>query len=166
MPTNSGAIAELLAPDLRRVYVDTGKERPLEYPLYFNVEDMEWNPLTDQQVSGLGTLPGKDEGEQFTMDDILMGSTKTYTAAPFGMAVEITWEAWRDELYGIMREMVRELARASRNRQDADGSLDRVREVEAGVDDLSVATRELDAIASMLAEVTRRFTSDDSTRVL
>lgn len=120
MPTNTGAIAELLAPDLRRVYVDTGKERPLEYPMFFNVEDMEWNPLTDQQVSGLGTLPGKDEGEQFTMDDILMGTTKTYTASPFGMAVEITWEAWRDELYGVMREMVRELARASRNRQEVD----------------------------------------------
>jgi hypothetical protein len=88
--------------------------------MFFNVEDMEWNPLTDQQVSGLGTLPGKDEGEQFTMDDILMGTTKTYTASPFGMAVEITWEAWRDELYGVMREMVRELARASRNRQEVD----------------------------------------------
>jgi len=120
MPTNTGAISELLAPDLRRVYVETGKERPLEFPLFFNVEDMEWNPLTDQQVSGLGTLPGKDQGEQFTTDDILMGSTKTYTAAPFGMAVEITWEAWRDELYGIMREMVRELARSSRNRQEVD----------------------------------------------
>ena len=120
MPTNTGAIAELLAPDLRKVYVETGKERPLEYPVYFNVSDMEWNPLTDQQVSGLGTLPGKDQGEQFTMDDILMGGTKTYTAAPFGMAVEITWEAWRDELYGIMREMVRELARSSRNRQEVD----------------------------------------------
>lgn len=120
MPTNTGAIAELLAPDLRRVYFETGKERPLEYPLYFNVEDMDWNPLTDQQVSGLGTLPSKDQGEQFSMDDIIMGSTKTYTASPFGMAVEITWEAWRDELYGIMREMVRELSRASRNRQEVD----------------------------------------------
>ena len=120
MPTNTGAIAELLAPDLRRVYVETGKERPLEYPIYFNVEDMEWNPLTDQQVSGLGTLPSKQEGTQFGLDDIIMGGTKTYTAAPFGMAVEITWEAWRDELYGIMREMVRELARSSRNRQEVD----------------------------------------------
>lgn len=120
MPTQTGAISELLAPDLRKVYVDTGKERPLEFPIFFNVEDMEWNPLTDQQVSGLGSLPGKDEGEQFTMDDIYMGTTKTYTAAPFGMAVEITWEAWRDELYGVMREMVRELARSSRNRQEVD----------------------------------------------
>lgn len=120
MPTNTGSISALLAPDLRKVYVDTGKERPLEYPSYLNVSDMEWNPLTDQQVSGLGSLPGKDQGEQFTMDDILIGGTKTYTAEPFGMAVEITWEAWRDELYGVMREMVRELNRASRNRQEVD----------------------------------------------
>ncbi len=118
MATRSGAISALLAPDLRKVYVDTGKERPLEYPLFHNVNDLEWNPATDQQVSGLGTLPGKDEGEQFTLDEILMGGTKTYTAEPFGLAVEITWEAWRDELYGVMREMVRELARASRNRQE------------------------------------------------
>ena len=119
-PTSRGYIAALVAPDLRKVYVDTGKERPLEYPLFFNVQDMEWNPVTDQQVSGLGTLPAKSEGDAFTLDELLIGGTKTYTASPFGMAVEITWEAWRDELYGVLREMVAELARASRNRQEVD----------------------------------------------
>lgn len=118
MPTNRGAISALLAPDLRKVYIDTGKERPLEYPLQFNVDNMEWNPVTDQQVSGLGTVPAKPEGTQFTPDEILIGSTKAYTAVPYGLAVEITWEAWRDELYGVLREMVASLARASRNRQE------------------------------------------------
>ncbi len=120
MPTSRGAIAALVAPDLRKVYVDTGKERPLEYPLFHNVDDMEWNPITDQQVSGLGTLPSMPEGTQFGLDDIIMGGSKAYTAAPFGLAVEITWEAWRDELYGVMREMVASLARASHNRQEVD----------------------------------------------
>lgn len=119
-PVTRGAISALLAPDLHKVYVDTGKERPLEYPFVFNVADMDWNPITDQQVSGLGTLPSKPEGEQFDMDELIMGGTKAYTAAPFGLAVEITWEAWRDELYGVLREMVAELARASRNRQEVD----------------------------------------------
>ena len=119
-PTSRGYVSALLAPSLRKVYVETGKERPLEYPLFFNVSDMEWNPVVDQQVSGLGTLPSKNEGQQFTMDEILIGSSKSYTAAPYGMAVEITWEAWRDELYGVLREMVAELARASRNRQEVD----------------------------------------------
>ena len=113
-----GEIAALLAPDLHKVYVDTGKERPLEYPLVFNVADMPWNPITDQQVSGLGTLPQKTEGDTFSIDALLMGGTKAYTAVPYGLAVEFTWEAWRDELYGVMQEMVREMARASRNRQE------------------------------------------------
>lgn len=113
-----GAIAELLAPDLREVYVETGKERPKEYPLVFNVQTMEWNPITDFQVSGLGTMPAKPEGTQFNFDEIVTGGSKAYTATPYGLAVEITWEAWRDELYGVMQEMVRCLARAGRNREE------------------------------------------------
>jgi hypothetical protein len=113
-----GSIAALLAPDLRQVYIEKGKERPKEYPLIFNVQDMEWNPVSDYQVSGLGTQPEKPEGTQFTFDEIITGGTKTYTATPYGLAVEITWEAWRDELYGVMQEMVRCLAVAGRNREE------------------------------------------------
>ena len=113
-----GSISELLAPDLREVYIETGKERPKEYPLVFNVQDMEWNPITDFQVSGLGSMPEKSEGTQFTFDEIITGGSKSYTGTPYGLAVEITWEAWRDELYGVMQEMVRCLARAGRNREE------------------------------------------------
>src|SRR5579872_5685518 len=119
-PIVRGAFSALLTPNLRRVYVEVGKERPLEYPLVFNVDDMEWNPITDQQISGLGTMPDKPEGQQFSLDEPILGGSKQYTASPFGLAVEVTWEMWRDELYGVMEEMVRELARASRNRQEVD----------------------------------------------
>ena len=115
-----GAFSALLTPDLRKVYVETGKERPMEYPLIFNVTDMEWNPAKDQQVSGLGTMPGKAEGTQFLLDQPIMGGTKTYEASPFGLAVEITWEMWRDDLYAVMKELASELKRASRNRQEVD----------------------------------------------
>ena len=112
------SISALLAPDLREVYFETGKDRPFEYPLVFNVQDMEWNPITDSQVSGLGTMPGKGEGQPFSLDDVILGGTKTYTANPYGLAVEITWEAWRDELYGVLQEMVRCLGRAGKQRQE------------------------------------------------
>lgn len=118
MPVSRGSISSLLAPDLRNVYFETGKERPKEYPLIANIDSMEWNPISDYQVSGLGTMPEKPEGTQFTFDEIITGGTKTYTATPYGMAVEITWEAWRDELYGVMQEMVRCMARAGRNREE------------------------------------------------
>lgn len=115
-----GAISALLTPNLRKVYIETGKERPAEAPLFFNMDDMPWNPVTDQQVTGLGTMPSKSEGAQFTMDEMIMGGSKTYTAAPYGLAFEATWEAWRDELYGVLEEMTRQLARASRNRMEVD----------------------------------------------
>ncbi len=83
-PTVRGTISALLAPDLRKVYVDTGKERPLEYPSVFNVQDMEWNPVTDQQVSGLGTLPAKAEGVPFSLDELLMGGAESPTPESAG----------------------------------------------------------------------------------
>lgn len=115
-----GAFAALLTPNLRKVYVEVGKERPLEYPLFFNVDDMPWNPVSDQQISGLGTMPSKSEGSQFVLDEPVLGGSVTYTAAPYGLAFEVTWEMWRDELYGVMEELTRELARAGRNRQEID----------------------------------------------
>ena len=115
-----GAFSALIAPDLRKVYTETGKERPPEYPLVFNVSDMEWNPVKDQQLSGLATMPAKPEGSQFQLDQPIMGGTKSYEATPYGLAVEITWEMWRDDLYAVMKELSAELKRASRNRQEVD----------------------------------------------
>lgn len=118
MAMTRASITALLAPDLREVYFETGKDRPREYPMVFNVQDMEWNPITDKQVSGLGTMPSKPEEAQFTKDEVILGGTKTYTASPYGLAVQISWEAWRDELYGVLQEMVRCLARAGANREE------------------------------------------------
>ena len=117
-PITRSFSASLLAPGLRRVYYETGKERPLEYPAILNVNDQEWNPETDLQISGLGTMPAKDEGDRFTLDEPIIGGTKVVESTPFGLACEITWEMWRDEQSGTMQEMVKGIARASRNRQE------------------------------------------------
>jgi hypothetical protein len=79
---------------------------------------MEWNPVTDQQAAGLGTMPTKPEGTQFATDSLKIGGTVTYTAIAYGLAVEITFEAWRDELYGTLQEMIKGLARAARYRRE------------------------------------------------
>jgi hypothetical protein len=119
-PIKRGSLTPLLDVDLRKVYVETGKERPLEYPQFFNLDEMDRNPVRDLQISGLGQMPTKPEGTQFGLDEPILGGEKEYLAEPFGLAVEITWEMWRDEQYGVMRELVAELARASRNRQELD----------------------------------------------
>lgn len=118
MAQTRASITELLAPGLRKVHMERGDRYPREYEMVFNVQEMEWNPVTDQQVSGLGTMPSKAEGAQFTTDEVIMGGTKTYTCQSWGMAVEITYEAWKDELYGVFEEMVACIADAGRNREE------------------------------------------------
>ena len=122
-PTNRGSIAALLAPDLHKVFFETGKERPLEHPYWINVGEMPYNPMTDQAVAGLGTMPSKNEGASFSLDELMIGGTKTYTASAWGMACEITWEAYRDELYGALQEMVRGMQKAARYRQEVQAHL-------------------------------------------
>lgn len=112
--------SELLRPDLYRVYIDTGEEAPVEFSSIFNVIDMPYNPVTDKQISGLGTMPAKAEGEAFDGDEPIVGGGKDYLASPYGLSIEFTWESWRDELYGVFQEMVRELRRSSDNRLEVD----------------------------------------------
>lgn len=119
-PISRPSFSALMAPDLFRVFIETGEEAPIEFTQWANIINMPYNPVTDQQISGLGAMPEKDEGEQFAFDEPILGGTKAYTAQPFGLAVEFTWEAWRDELYGVFQEMVRELRRSSDNRLEVD----------------------------------------------
>ena len=119
-PVSRGTLTPLLARDLRKVYYETGKEQPLEYPMVANVDTMDWNPVRDQQVIGIGNMPVKPEGSQFPLDAHAIGGTKDYTAQPRGMAIEFTWEGYRDELYGVCQEMVGEMGRATRQAQEVD----------------------------------------------
>jgi hypothetical protein len=88
--------------------------------MFFNVIDMETNPVRDRQVSGIGSMPAMPEGTSFVQDEMLLGPQKEYEATAFGLAIVVTWALWRDELYGVIREMVKGLAKSSRNRQEVD----------------------------------------------
>lgn len=118
MTTMRASITPLLSPQFRDVYMEVGDSFALEYPIVMNVLDMEWNPVTDKQISGLATMPEKPENMQFTTDSVILGGTKSYEAVPYGLAVEISYEAWKDELYGTLEEMVRCIARAGKHREE------------------------------------------------
>lgn len=117
-PVTSAFSAQIFTPDLRKLFIEVGKERPAEFSEVFNIEHMEWNPSKDAQYSGMGTMPAKPEGTQFVLDQPIAGGTVTYTAKAFGLGFETTWESWRDDLYKFWPEMTAELARAARNRQE------------------------------------------------
>lgn len=114
------SLAALLEPGLRKVYIETGEERPVEYSSVFNSPSMGWNPITDQQISGLGTAQSMPEGDRFTIDRPILGGTRAYEAVPYGLGFEVTYPMWEDEQYGVMNEESKLLARASRNRLEVD----------------------------------------------
>lgn len=110
----------LLTPELRRIYVQTGLERPMEHPMLINTENMPGNPITDRAYSSLGVMPAMEEGGRFPLDAPIQGSTVTYTAAIYGLGFEVTRPAWEDDMYGLIRQMPAALARSSRNRIEVD----------------------------------------------
>lgn len=121
MPTiRTGNFSALLAPDRYRIYVETGRERPLEFPFWANTLDLPWQGFINQQLAGLGTMPTKPEGTAFKLDEPILGSTKTHNAIEYGFGFEITREMWNRELYGVMDMMTRELRRSSNNRLEVD----------------------------------------------
>jgi methyl-accepting chemotaxis protein len=66
------------------------------------------------------------------------------------------------EVFAKLRDRINGVATiSSRNRKDADTVRDRAKEVASGVDEMGQATRELDAIARMLSEITTQVTSGD-----
>src|SRR5689334_15770213 len=115
------AFIALVKTDLRRVCIEAGEERPREYSYVTNVEEMETNPVTDRQITGLGAMPPKPEGDAFALDQPFLGPAASVTADPYAMAAEITWEMWRDEQYGVMKDFAAHIGRSGRNREEVDG---------------------------------------------
>lgn len=112
------AFSALMAPDIYEVYEATGKERPKEYEEVFNIKELPWNPIKDQQVAGLGTVPPKPEGTSFVLDAPVIENNFQITATPFGFACEFTYESWEDEQYGVFKDFAAEMARSGRNREE------------------------------------------------
>lgn len=121
MANNTASLSTLLGVDFKRTFVETGKELPTEYTEIVNVMDMTHQNEKDIQISGLGTMPLKGEGQQFTTDEPILGGNKTYTARPLGLAFETTFELWVTDQSGVLNRMIQGLGRATRNREEVDG---------------------------------------------
>jgi hypothetical protein len=120
VPIRTNSFSALLAPGIYRVYMETGRRRPLEFPQWVNVIDMPWQGYANRQISGLGPMGTKPEGGQFPMDAPILGNQKTHTSTSYGSGFEVTYEMWRDELYGVMDMLASELRRISNYRMEVD----------------------------------------------
>lgn len=118
MPAMTNGFSDYLSTKWQRVLVNVGKEKPLLYPRAVRVEDMDTNPFLSVKISGMGQMPQKLEGVQFTADLPIPGGNFSVTALPFGMLFSVTYEMWRDDLYGVMMDMWADMGRSARFRQE------------------------------------------------
>ena len=114
IPAITAGQANFLQPKWNRIVVEVGSEIEELWKHIFNFDpDMAWNPMQEAQVSGLGQLQRKPEGQGFAMDSIIEGGSTTYTAIPFGLGFEWTIEMMRFDLYGVFDDVAADLVRAA-----------------------------------------------------
>jgi len=114
MPANTQAFSKLLAPGLRKVFFDDWKQWPEEYSKTAKVETSKRAYEEEMTAAGLGRFQRKEEGKSLTYDSPIQGNVKRYTHVTFSLGFRVSREMYDDDLYGIMKKMSSELARAAR----------------------------------------------------
>lgn len=112
----------LLTSEHQSLVVDIGEESPPELGFWQNIVDMDFNPESIRQVSGLGSMPSMPSGGRFSTDEPILGSTKAFEAEPFGLAVAIHEDFLSDEQFDFVDEIVAELPRTGRDRIQTEGT--------------------------------------------
>jgi len=120
MAANTGGFAELLAPGLYDVMFNEIDAQPNQWLGVFNTDDSQRAYEEDLKLAGLGSMVSKPEGVATTFDDPIQGNKVRYTHASYGLGFRITREMWDDDLYGIMKQMSRELGRAAAYKIEVD----------------------------------------------
>lgn len=120
MPTTTGGFANLLAPGLYDVLFNEIDAQPNQWLGVLNTDDSQRAYEEDLKIAGLGSMVAKTEGLSTTFDDPIQGSKVRYTHSSYGLGFRITREMWDDDLYGIMKQMARELGRAAAYKIEVD----------------------------------------------
>lgn len=136
MAAVTASYGDYLSTKWQKVLVNVQKEYPLMYTRVFRVEDMTTNPYLAVKISGMPITPYKPEGQQFVAALPIPGGNFSVTAVPFGQLFSVTWEMWRDDLYGVMMKMWADMGRSLRFRQEiqAFGMLNSAFSVATGYD--------------------------------
>jgi phage major head subunit gpT-like protein len=112
----------LLTEGLRKVYYDQYKAKELMYPSLFSVESSKKKTETDQSIAGVGMLTAKAEGVGIDYENMAEGYSTSYTHTAYAKGLRFTRELIDDELYGVMKNRTKALARSTWYRKEYDAS--------------------------------------------
>ena len=95
----TGAIAKLLWPVLNARWGNSYTEYPMEWKDLVDSETSSMNYEEDQEMTGFGLAPIKQQGAPTQYDTMTQGVTNRYTHIAYGLGFIITREAMDDNLY-------------------------------------------------------------------
>lgn len=122
-PILPGGISELLRIDWDKIVEEVGEERPREYTFWMGeIFDYTHSEEKRVQVHGLPVLDGKPIGGRFPRQQFPIGGNKTTTPQPYGSEIEVPFETYRDEQYGVLTRLPAEQARSGRHREEVDAT--------------------------------------------
>lgn len=106
-PTTRDHIPAAIEANLRRAYLPK-MGQPMVYQWLYNVENLDQKTARSAVYHGLGTFPTKAEGGALTFDSGGEAWTTLRTAIGFGLGIQVTREAIKDDLHGVVKAITRQ----------------------------------------------------------
>ena len=119
--------------------------------------------VTEQMRRGQVAVGGVEELSSQGLEGLAAIVESTHEATEHAQRIAQTARTQNEALTRLGERIGSVAHLSARNREDANSVRDRAQVVGQGVEQMNAAARELDAIATMLADITHRFASDNST---
>jgi len=94
----------LVTPGLDEVLLSSYTMGDKVHPKLFSIKSDKSRAVTVDSVSVLSDWEGFDEGEGVPQEDPVQGYDKTFTHSKFGKALKITFEAYEDDEYAVLKQ--------------------------------------------------------------
>jgi hypothetical protein len=106
----SGAFSAVLAPGLRKVWMDDQKNWPEEYSKILKVDSFTTAYIDELVTTGLGRLEVKPKGQPLTYDSGLVGGNQRFSPTTYALGFRVERELYDDEQYGVIKKMAKQLS--------------------------------------------------------
>jgi len=118
MSSRKSAFSHLLLPVLHEIFFEKYNMRPKSYPEIFTVENTSRAYEQDTEVTGLGPMVEKQEGQPITFDDPVQGELVTYTPVAYALGFRVTHELFMDDQHNIIKRMPSLLSRSAHQTEE------------------------------------------------
>jgi hypothetical protein len=111
-----GMFAQLMAPGLKKIYVDwqQREQRAEEYPEVFNVDSSSSQYEQALEMAGTGPFLEKPENTPTAYTNIIQGGSYRFFHLTYSLGIRTSKELWDDDKYGLIKQGPRVLSRSAR----------------------------------------------------